>query len=130
MKEWARKSSEETVGPSKSQKANEVEARFHSASSELKLPPCCLKICCPGCTEPSVLEKTQEGKGSYPCPHCPHWLLDPSLFSVPSASNLDQATMTLCYAISNSSNPVSCFLWHACTPHLSTQQPEKSEKVH
>lgn len=69
MKEWARKFSGETACPSKSQKANEVEARFHSASSDLKSPPCCLKIHCPGFTENPVLEeKTREGKGSHLCP--------------------------------------------------------------
>lgn len=47
---------------SKSQKANEVEVRFHLASSELQLPLCYLKTHCPGFTEPPVLEgKTREG---------------------------------------------------------------------
>lgn len=110
MKEQARKFSEETVCPSKSQKANEAEARFHSASSELQLPPCCLKTCCPGFAEPSVLEeKTQEGKGSHPVP-IPHTgSLIQLLFLVLSASSLDQATITFCLAINNNSNqsPVS-----------------------
>lgn len=114
--------------PSKSQKANEPEAKFHSARSELKSPPCCLKIRCPGFRALCPWEDSR-GRRIPPCVHSPSWLPDPSLFFVSSASNLNQDTMRLCYAISNSFHPVSCFLWHPCPPRLSIQQPEKSEKV-
>lgn len=98
---------------SKSQKANEVEVRFHLASSELQLPLCYLKTHCPGFTEPPVLGgrlgRVKDPTLSPFLTLAPSTYPDQSTLLFSSAANLDQATITFCLDISNSSiqSPVS-----------------------